>query len=506
MLSSPLIPLSNPWTTVPLIVVTATILYVCLRTVYNVFFHPLRKFPGPLSRAASRLPFTVSMFRGDPTRSVKLLHDKYGPVVRTAPDQLSFITTQAWLDIYGPKQSEMRGNMLKDILFYGKSRKAAASLPTANDADHRRLRRLQAPAFSEKAVSLQEEYLQQYTAMFISRLRDLSSPPHDGAVDVVHWLNLLTTDIIGELAFGENFGGLQKGEVHPWLGTVFGPIKMGTLMRETRRLSPWLAKLIRPILLVGLLRGSRQDLLNFASEAVQRRMGMGIDRPDLMSYILMHRGQGVISDEEIGEAAPVFIAAGSETTATFLAGSLYLLCRNPHILQKIREELCSEFRSASELTILRLQHQEYLHAVIQESFRLYPPVPDGLFRRTTAAGAIVAGEVIPPGTNLMVNLWAANRSERNFHRPEEFIPERWLKSCPPEFSGDDRAVLKPFSTGPRDCIGKTLALAEIRVVLANILWHFDLELLPESEGWMEEQKIFFLWEKPSLKLKLIPRN
>ncbi|KAI1487795.1 isotrichodermin C-15 hydroxylase [Biscogniauxia mediterranea] len=503
--------LPTPWVSFPLAAITAVFLYAILRVVYNVFFHPLRRFPGPRLMAASRLPYALSKLRGDPTRSVKPLHDKYGPVVRTAPGQLSFITSQAWVDIYGPKQSDMRGNIPKAPSMYRKRNGNAASLATAGDEDHRRLRRITAPAFSDKAIAQQEEYLQQYTSAFVARLRALSSlsssssPPH--VVDVVHWLNLLTTDIIGELAFGENFGGLQNGAVHPWLRSVFASIKTITLVAELRRAFPWVAQLLLGPALRWRVRGAREQLVGFADEAVRRRLAMGADtqRPDLMSYMLPHRGRD-ISDDEIREAAVGLIVAGSETTATLLAGALYLLCRHPHVLAEAQRALRAEFRDPADLRLRALQHCEYLHAVVQESFRLYPPAPDGLVRRTTRRGAVVAGEAIPPHTYLAVNLWAAGRSETNFHRPGEFVPERWLKSCPPEFADDDRAVLKPFSMGPRDCVGKNLAWAEIRIVLANILWHFDMELLPESEGWMDGQRLFFLWEKPPLHIKFVPRK
>ncbi|KAI5924183.1 isotrichodermin C-15 hydroxylase, partial [Camillea tinctor] len=504
MLFSPLAALPKPWVSFTPTVIIAVLLYAVLRMVYNVFFHPLRRFPGPRLRAVSRFPYTFSKIRGDPTRSIKPLHDKYGPVVRTAPDQLSFINSQAWVDIYGPKQSDMRGNVPKDPSMFRRRNGATASLPSAGDEDHRRLRRITAPAFSDKAVALQEQYLQQYTSVFIARLRDLSTPPHDGPVNIVHWINLLTTDIIGELAFGENFGGLQNGALHPWLQSMFTPIKIISLVAELRRSLPFVAQLLSRVT-IWWLRSSRTNLTHFAHETVQRRMGMGTERPDLMSYILLHRGND-ISDDEIRESAVSFIVAGSETTATLLAGAIYLLSHNRHVLDKITGELRAGFRSASDLKLLPLQQHEYLHAVLQECFRFYPPAPDGLFRRVTSRGAIVAGEMIPPYTNMSVNLWAAGRSERNFHRPEEFIPERWLKSCPPEFANDDRAVLKPFSIGPRDCVGKNLAWAELRIVLANILWHFDFEVLPESEGWMENQKLFFLWEKPPLNVKFIPRK
>ncbi|KAI1078319.1 isotrichodermin C-15 hydroxylase [Whalleya microplaca] len=486
------------------LVVSVTILYAVSRAVYNVAFHPLRKFPGPRLRAATRLPYTISKLRGDPTQRVKLLHDKYGHVVRIAPDVLSFTNSQAWTDIYGPKQSAMRGNIPKDPMFYRQQPNSAANIPAANDADHRRLRRVVAPGFSERAVVLQEDYLKQYTSLFITRLHEMSSSSDDGTVDIVRWLTVLTTDIIGDLAFGESFGGLDNGVLHPWFENVFWMIKYTVVSAEMLNLPSWVFQAaIR--LLPRKMREKVEEADAFAEDKLRRRVAMGTDRPDLMSYALKGKDQGAISDGEITQAALTFIMAGSETTATMLSGCLYLLGQNPSILRGIADLIRSDFSSPADLTLLRLQSHEYLNAVLQESLRLYPPAPDAFFRRTTKDGAIVAGEVIPPNTRVTVNLWAANRSVRNFHRPDEFIPERWLKDCPVEFLSDDRAVSKPFSTGPRDCLGKTLAWAEMRLILASILWHFDIKLLPESRYWISQQKIF-LWEKPELRIKLVPRK
>ena len=100
--------------------------------------------------------------------------------------------------------------------------------------------------------------------------------------------------------------------------------------------------------------------------------------------------------------------------------------------------------------------------------------------------------------------FAAFRSKWNFHDPEKFVPERWLKDCPKEYEHDQRAVVQPFSRGPRACIGRNLAMNEIRTVLALIVWNFELEMLPGNGVWIN-QKTYTLWDKPALWVKLKPR-
>ncbi|KAI0855789.1 cytochrome P450 ClCP1 [Xylaria cubensis] len=228
-----------------------------------------------------------------------------------------------------------------------------------------------------------------------------------------------------------------------------------------------------------------------------------------MSYMLRHNddeGKGM-SRAEIDMAAITFIFAGSETTATMITGTVYLLITNPSVLSKLTESIRSNFPNESDLTNARLKQNEYLDCVLKEGLRLYPPTPDKLFRTTKDRSVIVAGRIVPPQTSITVNLWAAYRDPTNFHKPLEFIPERWMKDTPPEFMDDDKTVFKPFSVGPRDCIGKNLAWAQMRLILAHLVWNFDfLGIEPGSREWIERQKIFTLWAKLPLDISILPRR
>lgn len=149
----------------------------------------------------------------------------------------------------------------------------------------------------------------------------------------------------------------------------------------------------------------------------------------------------------------------------------------------------------------------YMLACIKESFRLYPPIPSGLPRRTPLGHATyVSGRCIPPNTIVSVHQLAAYNSPLNFHQPDLFLPERWLPGAPSECAADNHDVLQPFTMGPRDCIGRNLAYNEARVILAKLLWNFDLELCEESEKWIEMQRTSVVWEKRPLMVKLRERE
>jgi cytochrome P450 len=144
--------------------------------------------------------------------------------------------------------------------------------------------------------------------------------------------------------------------------------------------------------------------------------------------------------------------AGTETTATALAGVTYYLLQSPSCLARLTSEIRSEFSSMDDITFEQLARLPYLHAVLQEGLRLYPPVPVTLPRITPQGGIAIAGEWVPGGVTVGVHQVATYRSEANFTSPDEFHPERWLGDK--AFANDALDSVEPFSVGPRNCLGK----------------------------------------------------
>ena len=103
---------------------------------------------------------------------------------------------------------------------------------------------------------------------------------------------------------------------------------------------------------------------------------------------------------------------------------------------------------------------------------------------------------------------AAYSSPTNFNHPAHFIPERWLPhthSDYPKFAKpDQKDIFEPFSVGPKNCIGKSLAYAEMKLILSRFLWRFDFTLLDDDFSF-EHQRVFLFREKPPLRLQLRER-
>ena len=111
----------------------------------NLYRHPLSRFPGPRLWAISGIPYVWTLIKGDLTHCTHELHQRYGPIVRLAPKELSFIDGQAWRDIYDHHQG--RPNFPKNPLWMAPGDDRIHPILNANDADHARYRRLLSHAF-----------------------------------------------------------------------------------------------------------------------------------------------------------------------------------------------------------------------------------------------------------------------------------------------------------------------------------------------------------------------
>ncbi|KAL8641848.1 MAG: hypothetical protein Q9228_001395 [Teloschistes exilis] len=461
--------------------------------VYSLYFGPLAKYPGPPLWAISRIPYVWNLAKGSLTQRTKEFHDRYGPVVRIASNELSFIDGKAWQDIYAHRQG--RPNFPKNPLWLVRGHNGFSSILNANDADHTRYRRLLSHAFSEKALKQQEYLLSQYIDLLVSRLTD-KADSRDSVVDIVQWLNFTTFDIIGDLALGESFHCLEESRYHRWVSILFTQFKSAAIIISLRFFG--LEKPVRMLLPSSLLR-KRKEHAELARERIHRRLDKGdadAQRNDFMTYVLRYNNEKGMSVPEIEATFQILVVAGSETTATALSGIIVHLLRNADVYEKLTNEVRDSFTHASDICAESVSNLCYLNAVIEEGLRLFPPVPLGMMRVVPAGGAEVSGQWLPPGTFVSASGYSSNRSAINFpDHVEDFDPSRWFTT---DGGPKHPAAYNPFSLGPRNCIGRNLAWLEMRLILSRLVWHFDLEAVADLAGW-EEQKTWILWDKQPLK-------
>ena len=348
--------------------------YLLLRVIYNLFFHPLAKIPGPVLMAVTDIPFLYYRAQGAWPHKVKELHDRYGPVVRITDDDVSFITPAAAKTIYGHRAAGQE-TYQKDHKVYRPSSTGHTSILIANDADHRRQRRLLAHAFSEKALRGQEDVMKRYVGLLIAKMRECARSA-EPVIDMVKWYNFTTFDLIGDLAFGQPFGCLESGGYHPWVAMIFANVKVASLTGAVLRY-PRLKPLISLFISEELVR-SQKEHNELSARTARRRLESGnTAREDFMSYILRHNDEKGMSEGEIVENANLLIIAGSETTATQLSGTtFFLLSRgNEARYKRVVDEVRGRFQREEDIDLISLQGLEYMNACFEEAMRMCKWLP-----------------------------------------------------------------------------------------------------------------------------------
>lgn len=130
----------------------------------------------------------------------------------------------------------------------------------------------------------------------------------------------------------------------------------------------------------------RNEHWRMSKDKVGHRLDLQATRPDFVSYILRHNDERGMTRQEIEENAGVLILAGSETTATLLSGCPFYVLKHPEKYNKLVQEIRGAFQKQDDITFLSVARLPYSHAVLEESLRLYPPVPEYLPRKVPMGG------------------------------------------------------------------------------------------------------------------------
>ncbi|KAK7914065.1 Cytochrome P450 monooxygenase BOA3 [Apiospora marii] len=441
--------------------------------IYNLYFHPLAKYPGPRFAAVSQLWYARVYTGGNWPFIIEQAHRKYGDVIRIAPNELSFCTPQAFKDIYGGA-TKTKKLFVKSELFYDVK---DTNLAYERDPDrHAALSKLFAPSFRPQALHDQEYLIHHHVDTFVQQLARWSR--ERSYVDTSKAFEWLTFDIMGELAFGESFGAVRNGESHTWVSILLGAVYSTSVVQLKKRLPilekalPWLAP--------------KKVLEEWAQhqaatlERVQKRIQMDetMERTDLLTHPIR---SGKLDPAELANNAQVLLTAGAETSATTLTAITYLLATHPGCRARLADEL------------------PYLNAVLEEALRIFPPSPLGPPR--VSPGETVDGHFIPKGIYVGCDTYSLHLNPRNAPAPHSFHPERWLQGA-----AENKPYTAAFSIGPRACLGINLAYIELRVALAKIVFALDWEVVGEPFDWPAACRLTQLWKKVPLNVRYTPRK
>ncbi|ORX67947.1 cytochrome P450 [Linderina pennispora] len=184
-----------------------------------------------------------------------------------------------------------------------------------------------------------------------------------------------------------------------------------------------------------------------------------------------------LSDDIIFDQLITLGIAGSDTTANTLSWILYLLDKHPGIHRRVLQELANaDITPDQPVSVKQANSLKYLTQVIKEILRMFPPVP-ALSKTCGKTCVLPGGYIAYEGMRGLINVWSLHHNEKVYPDAYSFNPDRFseenAKSIP-------EGAWLPFSSGPRACLGMSVAMIEMRVVLARLLSKYEF-----PDGWRQ---------------------
>ncbi|KAF2180461.1 cytochrome P450 monooxygenase-like protein [Zopfia rhizophila CBS 207.26] len=419
--------------------------------IYRLFFHRLKRFPGPRLAAATKFWHVWESRNSTNYLVMQKVHQNYGTFVRTGPNEISIFQPNGHELLDGAKNENIR-DVWYDVVY-----PRTSLVFNRDNEEHRDRKSAWSQAVSAKSMREYEPRILQLVGDVADCIGSYASKPVK-MNDVMSWFSF---DSMGEFAFGKDFGMIRAKKTQPVVQQQRRALKMLTPINDVI----WVARTgftFFPFL------GGVRDWLNVAKFCDEKT-----DKVDMSKYFIEEyhrlRGEKSLKYREnvlVGNAISA-VVAGSDTTRAALISIWWFLAKYPEHAEKIVSEV-----KDSDMESNALASMPHLNGVINQTLRLIPPALTGGSGITGPNGLWVDDVWIPAHTKVTAPKYVLHRLPSAFVKPEEFIPERWYSR--PELIIDRRAF-SPFSVGARQCIGKAISLLELRLTVAVILKRFKVQ-------------------------------
>ncbi|KAI8143148.1 cytochrome P450 [Fennellomyces sp. T-0311] len=459
---------------------------------YNAFFSPLSHIPGPFQLRFYDMRYAPN-FESPPGTSwkkTKQWRDKYGDIVRVGPNMVMVSNKRVLRQIgaddvpKGPAYVKLQKN------------RGGVSLTSATDkVFHKQRRRIMSAAFSAKNLNLLEPAVLSAISTFTRCIDSTIEKNRDkngyAEIDIWNLLERLGIEVIGHMAFSTEFKAIET-EDHP----IHRAIQKESKALEFAVAHPILIDFIFAVpLLTRLLISKTNDMTKYLRNIVEQRVtgAKKASRTDfLQTMIDTHNPEckhdQISVDDMITECVSL-IMAGAGTTSRSNGFAIIHLLQHPEVLCQLQKEIDGVQMEPGKMLLSdqQLKKLPYLNAFINESLRLNGSGAIGA-ERIADKDMLLDGRVfVPKGTLLHVNLYHTETDPAYWPEPESLIPERWMEGS--SIPADQEAYL-PFSIGARNCIGKHVALQEMRLAIGNLVKLYSFKTIPEQMELAEDRRAF----------------
>ncbi|EXJ57564.1 hypothetical protein A1O7_07912 [Cladophialophora yegresii CBS 114405] len=466
------------------------------RCLYKKYASPLRNVPGPWLASVSRLWKVWSTYNGHTELDHIALHKKYGPVVRTAPNEVSFGTCNAAKDIFAV------GKGFHKTMFYSvfPPKHAPDIFTEVREWKHAQMKRYAVVPYSLPQMQKRSEPIEGMIKLLMEHLEKYATD-NKRVCNLGNLLHYFAFDVLGEVAFSRQFGFLEQeydveGSIKniddvQWYDGIVGHIAEFDIFLRNNPIRKYLPGRfqMQPTTMtkiaVAELEKRKQKDGNYDSQGI-----------DLLAELLRaHEGNSEkFSINDVFSIAHGAVFAGSDSTASTMQSFFYLVLNAPKVYDKLTKEI-NEAQEAGKLseivTYAEAQALPYFQACLKEAMRVRPAVGLGIYRRTPPEGVEIDGKYYPGGVEVAVNGWVLHRDAAIFGDDvEEYRPERW-------FERDAKLMgshLYQFGGGSHLCIGRNLALFEMNKTLIQILREYDVTLVHPGRPLQYHSTFFVVQE------------
>lgn len=470
-----------------------TVVYFVVQSIYRLYFHPLRKIPGPKLAAISRLyEFYYDVIKGGMFLfQIEKMHEQYGPIVRINPREIHIKDPSFYDEIYasGGRRRDKDAQFLKAYSVPG-------SMVSTVDHDHHRYRRNILNAFfSKRAVNelspVVEEKVLKLMQRFATAHREESIMRLDDA------FSALASDLITQYSFGKSWDFLDDENFRRDIRSAITETANAAHINRFFPLFPRTLRMVPKWLLCKIQPGKTsvvefmESIYEFTAQSMQITESSADGKRESKRGTIFERlTDPTLPPEErtfarIHDESAVILQAGTESIGRSLTVSAFYLAHQPSIREKLREELRSVLPTpTSTATWAQLEQLPYLTGVVYESLRLSYGLVIRLPRCAPSEALKYEDYAIPLGTPMSMSTYFVHHDETIFPDSHSFNPERWIEA------GDksDRLTkyMVSFTRGSRACLGMNLSYIALYMTIAGFARRFDMEL---HKTTIEDMKI-----------------
>ncbi|KAI9154961.1 Cytochrome P450 monooxygenase BOA3 [Paramyrothecium foliicola] len=479
------------------VAISAVFIYATCKCIYNLYFHPASKYPGPRLAAISNAWYAYHWITGKYPMAISQALRKYGDVVRIAPNELVFITPKAAADMFGSQVKGLELFPKADFINLGWSDQGLTW--ERDPVWHRQKAKKVWTAFSAKSLKGKERLIHHYIDKFIQIMKEIGN--EERGIELNQWADWLAMDTGADLGYSHEMNQLENRKSSAYLKSLWEANFFVTMHTNSKKfpLLSWLQYICVPPLAIG----HYINAVKSNKEAFLKRLASRgrTQHPDHFDELL-GPDQPLPTKREL-EALEMscqhLVIAGFEPLWTGFLCSIAFSLQNPDYYKRLVDEIRSSFARYEDITADAVGPLKFLHATMMEELRVAVIAATGTPR--ISPGAMIDREYIPKGVNVQYGTYAFTRSSRYFHDAYSFRPQRWLprdhKYWEPAFSNDVSEGFHPWSQGIRSCPGKPLAIQQTKLTLAKVLWTFDVEMLPgQHMNFEKDFKIYGMLEKP----------